>query len=49
MDGTGVRVYSERHCPQCLTRTHDGQTLYYTMLSIVLEHIGCRFGHQSSP
>ena len=29
MDGTGVLVFSERHCPQCLTRTHGGQTLYY--------------------
>jgi hypothetical protein len=29
MDGTGVLVYSERHCPQCLTRAHGGQTLYY--------------------
>jgi len=29
MDGTGVLVFSERHCPQCFTRTHGGQTLYY--------------------
>ena len=29
MDGTGVLTYSERHCPQCLTRTHHGQTTYY--------------------
>ena len=29
MDGTGVLVFSERHCPQCLTRTHNGQTVYY--------------------
>ena len=29
MDGTGVLVFSERHCPHCLTRTHHGQTLYY--------------------
>jgi hypothetical protein len=29
MDGTGVLVFSERHCPHCLTRTRGGQTLYY--------------------
>jgi hypothetical protein len=29
MDGTGVLVFSERHCPHCLTRTRNGQTLYY--------------------
>jgi DDE_Tnp_1-associated len=29
IDGTGRLVYSERHCAQCLTRTHQGQTLYY--------------------
>ncbi len=29
IDGTGVLVFSERHCPHCLTRTHKGQTLYY--------------------
>lgn len=29
MDGTGVLVFSERHCPQCLTRTHNGPTVYY--------------------
>lgn len=29
IDGTGMLVFSERHCPQCLTRTHHGQTLYY--------------------
>lgn len=29
VDGTGVLTYSERHCPQCLTRTHPGQTTYY--------------------
>jgi hypothetical protein len=29
MDGTGVLVFSERHCTQCLTRTHSGQTIYY--------------------
>jgi hypothetical protein len=26
MDGTGVLTYPERHCAQCLTRTHHGQT-----------------------
>ena len=29
IDGTGVLVYQERHCPYCLTKTHDGKTLYY--------------------
>ena len=29
MDGTGVLVFTERHCPHCLTMTHHGQTRYY--------------------
>ncbi len=29
IDGTGRLVYRERHCEQCLTQTHHGQTLYY--------------------
>ena len=29
IDGTGRLVFSERHCPHCLTRTHNGQTTYY--------------------
>jgi DDE_Tnp_1-associated len=29
IDGTGVLVFTERHCAQCLTRTHHGQTVYY--------------------
>jgi hypothetical protein len=29
MDGTGVLVFTERHCPHCLTMTHHDQTLYY--------------------
>jgi hypothetical protein len=29
IDGTGVLVFSERHCSHCLTRTRNGQTLYY--------------------
>jgi len=29
IDGTGMLVFSERHCSHCLTRTHKGQTLYY--------------------
>ena len=29
VDGTGVLTYPERHCPQCLTCTHHGQTTYY--------------------
>jgi hypothetical protein len=29
VDGTGRLVFSERHCPHCLTRTHHGRTTYY--------------------
>lgn len=29
IDGTGFLTYPERHCPQCLTRTHHGHTTYY--------------------
>ena len=29
IDGTGTLSFSERHCPYCLTRTHNGKTLYY--------------------
>ena len=29
IDGTGVLVFTERHCTQCLTRTYQGRTLYY--------------------
>ncbi len=29
VDGTGFLTYAERHCPQCLTRTHRGHTSYY--------------------
>jgi hypothetical protein len=29
IDGTGTLTFSERHCPYCLTRTHNGKTLYY--------------------
>jgi len=29
IDGTGVLVFSERHCAHCLTRTHQGVTTYY--------------------
>lgn len=29
VDGTGMLVYSKRHCPYCLTKTHNGKTLYY--------------------
>jgi hypothetical protein len=28
-DGTGIYSFAERHCPHCLTRTHNGQTTYY--------------------
>jgi len=29
VDGTGTVNFDHRHCPHCLTRTHDGKTLYY--------------------
>lgn len=29
VDGTGTVTFSERHCPYCLTRTHNGKTQYY--------------------
>jgi hypothetical protein len=29
LDGTGVLTFPERHCAQCLTRTHQGHTTYY--------------------
>lgn len=29
IDGTGTAAYRERHCPHCLTRTHNDKTTYY--------------------
>ena len=29
IDGTGTLTFSERHCPHCLSQTHNGKTLYY--------------------
>jgi len=29
LDGTGTLTFHRRHCPHCLTRTHQGHTLYY--------------------
>jgi len=29
MDGTGVITFRNRHCPHCLTQTHNGVTTYY--------------------
>jgi len=29
VDGTGHMVFSQRHCPHCLTREKDGKLLYY--------------------
>jgi len=29
IDGTGVLVFDERHCPHCLTMTHQGHPVYY--------------------
>jgi hypothetical protein len=29
IDGTGRLVFPKRHCPHCLTRTHNGKTTYY--------------------
>jgi len=29
VDGTGMLSFSKRHCPHCMTRTHQGYTFYY--------------------
>lgn len=29
IDGTGRLTFPERHCPHCLTMTHNGKTIYY--------------------
>lgn len=29
VDGTGTLSFPERHCPHCLTQTHNGKTSYY--------------------
>lgn len=29
VDGTGVLSFAKRHCPHCLTKTHDGKTTYH--------------------
>src|SRR5512136_1148167 len=29
VDGTGTVNFDHRHCPHCLTRTHNGKILYY--------------------
>jgi len=29
IDGTGRLMFPERHCPHCMTVTHNGQTTYY--------------------
>jgi hypothetical protein len=29
IDGTGYLTFGERHCPNCLTRTHKNTTIYY--------------------
>lgn len=29
IDGTGRLTFPERHCPHCLTATHQGKTIYY--------------------
>ncbi len=29
VDGTGMVNFDHRHCPHCLTRAHNGKTLYY--------------------
>lgn len=29
VDGTGILTFPKRHCPHCLTKTHDGKTTYY--------------------
>ena len=29
VDGTGALTFKTRHCVHCLTKTHQGKTLYY--------------------
>lgn len=29
IDGTGTLTFHNRHCPHCLTQTHNGKTVYY--------------------
>lgn len=29
VDGTGTLTFKQRHCPHCLTRTHNGKTTYF--------------------
>lgn len=45
IDGTGTLSFSERHCPYCLTRTHNGKTLYYhnVLEAKLLTHTGLAF------
>ena len=45
IDGTGTLTFSERHCPYCLTRTHNGKTSYYhnVLEAKVLAHNGFAF------
>lgn len=31
MDATGYRSFEKRHCPSCLTQTHEKKTMYYHM------------------
>jgi hypothetical protein len=45
IDGTGTLSFSERHCPYCLTRTHNGKTQYYhnVLEAKLLTHTGLAF------
>lgn len=29
LDATGTVTFTQRHCPHCLTKTHNGKTIYY--------------------
>ena len=45
IDGTGMLTFAERHCPQCLTLTHQGHTTYYHPIleAKLVTHAGCVF------
>jgi len=32
VDATGIRYSAKRHCPSCLSQTHNGKTIYYHLV-----------------
>lgn len=57
VDGTGALVYHAKHCEHCLTKTHDGKTVYYHPVveaKLVLENglalsVGTEFVENEKP